>query len=127
MDAVQPKAGACLVEGEQRHSGQQRIRAAAPLHIRRARARRTNEINALDENARRVLLAEQDHARHNEIHEARAERTRPAHVIPRIIAAADEIDIALSINLPATEKERVDAALCGAIKELDTTIGKKIV
>src|SRR4051794_17883702 len=74
-----------------------------------------------------MLFAKQDHPRHDEIHEARAEGTGPAHVIARIVAAADEIDIALSIDLAAAEKERVDTPLRGAIEKLDAAIGEEIM
>src|SRR5947209_3157803 len=127
MQAFQPKAPALPVEGELRHSRQQRIGAAAALDIRRTRARCADEVDALDEHARRVLLTKQDHARDDEIHEARAERTRPAHLAPRIVAAADEVDVALPVDLAAAEKERVDASLRGAIEKFDATIGEEVV
>ena len=74
-----------------------------------------------------MLLAKQDHARHDKIHEARTERSRPADVITRIIAAADEVDVALAVDLTTPEKERVDAPLRGAIEKLDAAVGEEIV
>src|SRR5436305_8342623 len=122
MHRLEPEMSARFVEREERHSRQQRIRAAASLHMRRAGARRTDKVDALDEHARRMFFTKQDHTRDDEIHEARTKRAGPAHLALRIIAAADEIDVALSVDLAAAEKERIDAALRRAIEKLDPAI-----
>ena len=127
MHALEPKAAAFLIERKQRHPRQQRVRAAAALDIRGTRARRADEIDALDEHARRMFFAKQDHARHDEIHEARAERARPAHLARGIIAPANEVDVPLTVDLSAAEKERIDASLRSAIEQFDASVGEEIM
>jgi len=52
------------------------VRPARAHDIGRARAGGADEIDTLDQHARRMLLPEQDHTRHDEIHETRSERAR---------------------------------------------------
>src|SRR6185436_2853036 len=51
----------------------------------------------------------------------------PAHRSTRIATGAHQIDIALAIDLSATQKERVDSALRGKIEQFDAAAGEKIV
>ena len=126
MGASQPEAFARLVEIKQRQSRQQRVRTAVAHHAF-ADARRADEIDFLDEHARRMFLAKQDYPRHDIIEERRTERTRPAGAALRIVAGADQIDIGLAVDLAAAQKKGVDTALGGAIEQLDSAVGEKIV
>ena len=126
MHAAQPEAFFRLVEIEQRQARQQRI-GAAIAHDAFAGAGRADEIDLVDEHARRMFLAKQDHARHDVIEEGRAERAGPAHAAVGIVAGADQVDIALAVDLAAAEKERIDAALRGAIEQFDGAIGEEIM
>src|SRR5450759_918378 len=126
MRASQPEAFARLVEIKQRQSGQQRVRTAV-AHQAFAGAGRADEIDFLDKHARRMFLAKQDYPRHDIIEERRTERTRPAGAALRIIAGPYQIDIGLAVDLAAAQKKRVDAALGGAIEQLDRAVGEKIV
>ena len=73
------------VEREQAQPGQQRVGAAGPITCRRADPRCADEIHLRHHHPARMLLAEQDHARHQKVQIGRAERAGPAHLgaLPR--------------------------------------------
>src|SRR5204863_5426420 len=102
-------------------------RAAGTVDVRRARSRRADEIDLLDQRAARVLQAEQNHFRHDIIQVGRAERAGKARLGLVVIADADEIDVARAIDLPAREEKHVDAALAGAVEQFAPTVGEDIV
>ena len=43
----------------------------------------------------------------------------------RVVADADEVDVALAVDLSAREEEHVDAALAGAVEQLAPAIGEE--
>src|SRR5690606_16369313 len=112
-------------EIEQAAVGDQRDRPAGPEHVVRARPRRADEIDPGNQRALRVLDAEQDHLRHDVVEIAGAERAGKAYLRMRIVAGRNEIDVALAVDLPAREKEHIDAALPRAIEQLARAVGKE--
>jgi hypothetical protein len=72
-----------------------------------------------------VLEPEQDHLGHDVIEVGRPEGARKAHRRLRVVADADEVDIALAVDLSAREEERVDAALPGAVEQLAPAVGEE--
>ena len=74
-----------------------------------------------------MLLPEQDHPRHHEVHEGGAERARPAHFASRVAAHADEVDVGRAVDLAAAQEEGVDAPLRRAVEQLDVAVGERIV
>src|SRR6185503_11384624 len=98
-----PEAAALLLPGEERLAGDQRPRVAA----------RGDELDLRHQHAARVLLAKEDRARHQRIHERRAERAREAPAL-----GAHQVDVGLAVDLRAAEEEDVDAALASEVEEL---------
>ena len=74
-----------------------------------------------------MLLAEQDHPRHQEIEIGGAERARPAHPAVGIAADAHEVDVGLPVDLAAAEEEGIDPALRGAVEQLAPAVGERVV
>src|SRR6516164_2646475 len=95
------------------------------MNVVRARSRRADEIDLFDQCAPAVLEPEQNHLGHDVVEVGRAERTRKAHRRVLVVADADEVDVALAVNLSAREKEHVDAALAGAVEQLAPAVGEK--
>src|SRR5262245_1135131 len=124
VDALEREALPGPVEREQPAPGKELPRPARPVHAGRARSRRRNEIDLRHEDPRRVLLAEQDHFRYEEVEIGRAVGPGPAHVAPRVRAGADEVDVRLAVDLTAAEEERVDTTLRGAVEGLDAAVGE---
>src|SRR5579885_1341549 len=127
MEAFEAEAPALAVEGEDAAIGDERDGAARPIDARRARARRADEIDLVDERAARMLEAEENDARHDVIEIGRAEGARKAHLRRRIIADRDEIDVGGAVDLSAREEEGIDPPLAGAVEELAPAIGEEIV
>src|SRR5262252_5671110 len=125
MHARKREAPSLPLEGEQAAIGDERDRAAGAMHVIRARSRRADEIDLCDQRATAVLEAEQDHLGHDVIEVRGAERARKAHRRVRIVADADEVDVALAVDLSAREEEHVDAALPGAVEQLAPAIGEE--
>ena len=92
-----------------------------------AGAGRADELDLRHQHARRMLLAEQDHPRHQEIEIGGAERAGPAHPASRIAADADQVDVGLAVDLAAAEEEGVDPALRGAVEQLAAAVGERVV
>ena len=92
-----------------------------------AGAGRTDEIDLLDQGPRRVLLAEENDARHQVVEVGRAERTGEADLALGIVADAHQVDVAGPIDLAAAEEEGIDAALGGAIEEFAIAVGEEAV
>src|SRR5262245_2911271 len=101
--------------------------SARPVDVVRAGAGCADEVDLRHQDARAVLLAEQDDARHEEIERGGAEAAGPAHGRARIVADADEIDVGLAVDLPAAEEEGVDATLCRTVEELAPAVGEEVV
>src|SRR3546814_16747213 len=75
-----------------------------------------------------MLLAEQDHPRHQVIEIARAERARPAHIGLRIFAAGtDQVDIGMAVDLAAAKKESIEPSLPCKVEQLDAAVAEEIV
>ena len=125
MHARKFEAPSPRIEGEQaarRHQGE---RAAGAMNVVRARSRRADEIDLFDQRAAAVLEPEQDHLGHDVIEVRRAERAWKAHRRVLVVADADEVDVALTVDLSAREEEHVDAALAGAVEQLAPAIGEE--
>ena len=127
MHAREPEAPARAVEGEQAAVGDERDRAARAIDVVRARSRRADEVDLLDQRAARVLEPEQDHLGHDVVQVGRAERAGEAHLRVLVVADADEVDVALAVDLPAREEEHVDAALAGAVEQLAPAVGEEVL
>src|SRR5262249_50836828 len=95
MHAGKFEAPPARIEGEQAARRHQGGRAAGAINVVRARSRRADEIDPFDQRAQAVLEPEQDYRGHDEVEVRRAERTREAHRRVRVIADADEVDVAL--------------------------------
>src|SRR5215216_2589366 len=113
------------VEGEQAAIGDERDGTARTINIVRARPRRTDEIDLLDQRAAAVLEPKQDDLGYDVIEVGGAERAGKAHLRPRVIADGDEVDIAFAVDLSAREEECVDAALPGAVEQLAPAVGEE--
>src|SRR3546814_19980608 len=75
-----------------------------------------------------MLLAEQDHPRHQIIEIARAERARPAHIGLRVFATGtDQVDIGMAVDLAAAKKEGIEPPLPGQIEQLNAAVAENIV
>ncbi len=122
MDAREPEAPARAVEGEEAAIGDERNRTARTIDVLRARSRRTDKIDLLDQRAAGVLEAKQDDLGHDVIQVGGAERAGESDRGPRVIAGAHEIDVGLPVDLPTREEEHVDATLAGAIEQLAPAI-----
>ena len=103
------------------------MRPAGAEHAIVLRPRRRDEIDLGDKHPPRMLLAKQNHPRHQMVEIGRTERTGPAHPTLRIGISADQVDVGCTVDLPATEKERVNPPLRGEVKQLDAAIGEGIV
>src|ERR1700730_9019278 len=125
MHARKREAPSLSLEGEQAAIGDERDRAAGAMNVVRARSRRADEIDLCDQRATAVLEAEQDHLGHDVIEVRGAERARKANGRVRVVADADEVDVALAVDLSAREEEHVDAALAGAIEQLASAVGEE--
>ena len=126
-DAGQHEAASCLVESEKRQARQKRIGSARPADARRACACGADEIDLLHKHSRAVLLPEENDARHHVIEQPRAERAGPTRRGARVVARADQIDVALAVDLTAAEKEGIDPSLGGAVEELAAAVGEEVV
>src|SRR5438128_1566838 len=125
MHARKREAPALSLEGEQAAIGDERERAAGAMNVVRARSRRADEIDLCDQRATAVLEPEQDHLGHDVIEVRGAERARKANRRVRVVADADEVDVALAVDLSAREEEHVDAALAGAVEQLAPAVGEE--
>src|SRR5262245_6735249 len=127
MHALEPEALLAAVEHEQAQSCEQGVWASWPIGACGAVAWRADERHPRHHDAACVLLAEQNHARHQEVQIGRPERAGPADF--GTLAAADphQVDISLAVDLAAAQEERVDAALRRQIEQLDTAVGEKVV
>ena len=97
------------------------------MHAGLAHARRADEIHFRYHDPAAVLLAEKDHARHQKVQIGRTKAAGPAHIAVRVLAGADQVDVGLSVDLAAAEKERLDAALCRHVEQLDAAAGEAFV
>src|SRR5262245_36774437 len=95
------------------------------MNVVRARSRRADEVDLFDQRATAVLEPEQDHLGHDVIEVRRAERAWKAHRRMRVVADADEVDVARAVDLSAREEEHVDAALAGGVEQLAPAIGEE--
>src|SRR5258706_1683386 len=111
MHALEAKAPLVALPREERLAGDERRRIAA----------RRDELDLGDQHALRVLLAKQDRAWHDRVHERRAERTRKAAAV-----RLHQVDARLAVDLRAAEEEHVDAALPGEVEELPRALGQRI-
>src|SRR5688572_9587498 len=126
--ALEPEAALFRLPGKEGLARQQRHGAAAALDLRRAPARRRDEVNLLHEHPRRMLLAKQDHSGHGEIHERRAEGAREPCKGARLRAGSHphQVEVGLAVDLRAAEEKDVDASLPREVEELTRTLGKGI-
>ena len=92
------------VEREQAAVGDEPDRAARPMHVVGTAAGRADERHLRHQRAARMLDAEQDHLRHHVIEIAGAERAGKTHVRLRVVADADQIDVAFAVDLAAERK-----------------------
>ena len=74
-----------------------------------------------------MLEAEQDHLGHDVVEIGRAEGAGKTYHRARVVADADEIDVALAVDLSAREKKHVDTALAGAVEEFASAIGEEVL
>src|SRR5215472_14030903 len=74
-----------------------------------------------------MLGAKQNDARHDIIEISRTERAGESRLRFFVIADANQIDIAVAVDLAAGEKEHVDAALAGAVKQFARAVGEESV
>src|SRR5262249_8851879 len=125
MHARKRETPSLALEGEQAAIGDERDRAAGAMNVVRARSRRADEIDLRDQRATAVLEAEQDHLGHDVIEIQGAERAWKAHRRVRVVADADEVDVALAVDLSAREEEHVDATLAGAVEQLAPAVGEE--
>ncbi len=125
MHAGEAEAAARAVEIEQAAVGDQRDRTAGAEDVVGAAARRADEIDFRHQGAARMLDPEQDHFRHDVIQIGRAERAGKARLRLVVVADADQIDVALAVDLAAGEKEHVDAALAGAVEQFARAVGEE--
>src|SRR6516162_3221583 len=119
------EASPLWLEAEQAAIGDERDRPAGAMHIARARSRRADEIDLCDQCATAVLEPEQDHLGHDVIEVRGPEGAGKTHRGLRVVADADEVDVALAVDLSAREEERVDAALPGAVEQLAPAVGEE--
>jgi putative tricarboxylic transport membrane protein len=127
MHAFELEALDGTVEREQAAVGHQRNRPAGAMHIRIIAAGRRDEAYLRHQRTARVLDAEQDYLRHHVVEVAGAERAGEAHARLIVVADADQIDVALSVDLAAGKKEHIDATLTGAIEQFAPAIGEEHV
>ena len=73
--------------------------AARAIDVIGARPRRADEVDPLDQRAAAVLEPEQDHRGHDVVEVGRAERAGKAHGRMRVLADADEVDVASAVDL----------------------------
>src|SRR5262249_25505509 len=125
MDARKFEAPSPRIEGKQAAIGDERDRPAGAMNVVRARSRRADEIDPFDQRAAAVLEPEQDHLGHDVIEIRRAERAWKAHRRVRVVADADEVDVALAVDLSAREEEQVEATLAGAVEQLAPAVGEE--
>src|SRR5215213_10227543 len=74
-----------------------------------------------------MLDPKKNHLGDDVVEVSRAERTGETHVRLFVVADADEVDVALAVDLAAGEEEHVDTALSGAVEQLAPAIGKEHV
>ncbi len=127
MAVGEGEAAERAIEAEGGLAGDQALRAARAVVMRRAGAGGADEIDPLDQDPRTMLQAEQDDARHEVIEIGRAEGARPAHRAPRIAANPHQVQVGLAVDLAAAQEEGVDPALGGAVEQLLAAIGENIV
>src|SRR5436190_21459732 len=72
---------------------------ARAIDVIGARPRRADEVDPLDQRAAAVLEPEQDHRGHDVVEVGRAERAGKAHGRMRVLADADEVDVASAVDL----------------------------
>jgi len=82
------------------------------------RAKLRERMPVIHQRAPRMLDAEQDHLGHHVIKVSRAERAWKPRLRMIVIADADQVDIAFTVDLAAGQKKHIDAALPGAVKQL---------
>src|SRR5205823_1800052 len=127
MHAREFEAPTRSIEGEQAATGDERDGSARTINVACARPRRAYEIDLFDQRARAVLEAEQDHLGHDVVEIGRAEGAGKTYHRARVVADADEIDVALAVDLSAREKKHVDTALAGAVEEFASAIGEEVL
>src|SRR5215472_9053728 len=125
MHARKHEAPSLPLEAEQAAIGDERDRPAGAMPVIRARSRRADEIDLCDQRATAVLEPEQDHLGHDVIEVGGTERARKTHRRVRVVADADEVDVALAVDLSAREEEHVDAALPGTVEQLAPAVGEE--
>src|SRR5262249_20645314 len=116
-----------LVESEHAAVGDQPDRSAGTVDVVGAAARRADEADFWHERAARVLGAKQDDLGHDVIEMRRAERAGEAHLRMVMLADADQVDVALAVDLAARKEEHVDAPLAGAVEQLAPAVGEEVV
>src|SRR5262249_25323457 len=112
-------------EGEQAALGDARAGPAGAMNVARARSRRADEIDPFDQRAAAVLEPDQDHLGHDVIEIRRAERAWKAHRRVRVVADAEEGDVALAVDLRAPGEEHDDATLGRAAEQLAPAVGEE--
>src|SRR5690606_2144467 len=117
--ALQSELPLVLVEAENAESCDERVWATGAVFAVRRCSRGADEIHLRHQRAWRVLLAKKDHARNEVIEISRAERTRKAHLVSRVVAEADEVDVGCAVDLASRQEERIDTPLRGAIEQLE--------
>src|SRR3954454_15529662 len=125
--AFEMEAAALAVETEQAETRHQFVRAAGAVNMRSRRSWRTDEVDLRHHHPARMLLAKQDHPRDEKVHIGRAERAGPAHFAAWVLTGADQVDIGLSIDLPAAQKKRIHSALRREIERLHSAVGIAVV
>ena len=127
VHGFQAEPRAALIEGKDGQPGDQGLRPAGPVDAGRAHPRRADEIHLGHEHPPGVLVAEQDHFGHDEIHVGGAEGPGETGVHRRVVAGADKVDVGLSVDLRAAQEEHVDAALAGAVEHFAPAVGERVV
>src|SRR5215472_8752861 len=101
MHAREMEASAVPVKAEQAAIGDEAERSAGAVDVGRAHAWRADEINPRHQRAARVLGAEQDDLGNDVVEIACAERPGEARSRVIVVADADQVDVALAVDLPA--------------------------
>ena len=74
-----------------------------------------------------MFLTEQDDARYCKIQVTGAETAGEPGVGLRVVAGADQVDIAFAVDLSPAEEERIDAALASSVEQLRTAVVERVV
>ena len=110
MHALEREAPGIAVEGKDAAACDEGGGATGSVGAGFRQARRADEVDLVDQGARRVFLAEQDHLGDQEIEIAGAERAGETDLALRVIADPNKVDVGLAVDLAAAQKKGIDPA-----------------